>query len=252
MDSNATKPETNRQDLEKFGIRSSSDIKNILQSILHDEHELYIYYDNDEKHFVTEVLDIIETEDGIKIGLATPFDKHVLRHLGKETRYTIVSFPDGIKIQFEGVGFVEEDVGGVRAYCIDIPTELARLQRREYFRVMIDEQANVHVRLNCGPLHGEFELCDLSIAGCGIRLQGNSDAFKVGMLLPNAELLFNENDTPLSVALTVKNSKPDEENAGHTILGCSLRTPHAPDQARLQRHLLAIERRQRAKQALDF
>lgn len=252
MDLLNTKPELNQASLEKFAIDSPGDIRNIIQNIVRDEHELYVYLEGDETYFITEILDLDLKSDAGVLSIAKPIDRAALSAIHSDVAYSVVCFPDGIKVQFNGRGIPQTKIDGVMALSLALPNKLYRLQRREYFRVMIDEKANIQMKLMSGPVMGEFELSDLSIAGCAIRMPTAEVKLSQYDRIDQACIYFGDSDTSLPVVLTVKNQKPDEENADYSLVGCELTTPHAPDQARLQRHLLAIERRQRTVQALGL
>ena len=100
-------------------------LRKLLTTIDEDEHELYVYLQADHTQFVTEILNIDWTNGLMWLG--TPYEKALSSNCNASTSYVMVSFPDGVKVQFAGVGILQSQYQGADALRIAIPKTIVRL-----------------------------------------------------------------------------------------------------------------------------
>lgn len=244
-------PEFNLEALKAFEIKSVPTIAQLLEQVLSEENELYVYTDMGNLHFVSEILGLETTEDNQQVlWVATPYDKGLLKNLDPESGFVIVTFPAGVKLQFSGKGMEFGEYSGIRALRLPIPDCVYRMQRRNHFRVLADEELMVHLKVAEPKLKGDFELVDLSIAGCGVSIEGTVQQYAVGQQFTSCQLFLPDGESEIEVGLVVRNIQTNPEDAQHVCLGCTMELQDKTDEYRLQRFLLATERRQRARQAL--
>lgn len=244
-------PERDQKILEEFSMSAAPTLRKLITTIEEDEHEIYVYLLAGDTQFVTEILNI-DWSAGL-IWLATPYEKSLSSGCNASSTYIMVSFPDGVKVQFAGVGILQSQYQGVEALRIAIPKTIVRLQRRNYFRVMADEELNAQVRLDI-PFHEQAaSLIDISLAGCGLLVNGQPEQeYVAGMVIPDVRLTLPDGEGSMLVELTVRNIKPMVDDPNQFQVGCEMKTLERGADRRLQRFLLATERRQRANQhAID-
>ncbi len=236
-------PESDEELLEKFKLDSGPILRKIIKSIEADEHELYVYLLENNTRFVTEILGI--DWDTEHIWFSTP-TKALNSQCTSTCPYTIVSFPDGIKVQFGGNGIFRDQFQGVEALRVPIPNSIVRLQRRNFFRVVADEELNHHVKLDIPNVQKKITLIDLSLAGFGFSLEAILGQYPKGKIIKDVRLTLPDETASMLVQLIVQNIKPMLEPPGHIILGCEIKSLERNAERRLQRFLLTTERRQRA------
>ncbi|HEX4856094.1 MAG TPA: flagellar regulator YcgR PilZN domain-containing protein [Limnobacter sp.] len=238
-------PERDPALLQEFSLNSPPTLRKLWNTIEQEEHEIYVHLQSgDDVHFVTEVLNI-DWDSGL-IWLGTPYDKKLSSDCSASTPYIMVSFPDGVKVQFAGVGILQSQYQGADALRIAIPKTMVRLQRRNYFRVMADDELNAQVKLEIPSAASPVELMDISLAGCGIYLPGVPSKFMLGDIIPDVRLSLPDGGGSMLVELIVRNIKPSQFHNDMVQLGCEMKTLERGGDRRLQRFLLATERRQRA------
>jgi flagellar brake protein len=237
-------PERDQKLLEEFSLSALPTLKKLLNTIEEDEHELYVYLQSDHTQFVTEILNI-DWASGL-MWLGTPYEKSLSAHCNASTAYVMVSFPDGVKVQFAGMGILQSQYQGADALRIAIPKTIVRLQRRNYFRVMADEELNAQVKLEIPSVSSPISLIDISLAGCGLNLQSAPSQHQAGEVIKDVRLTLPDGDGSMLVELVVRNIKPLADHPEMVQLGCEMKPLEKGAERRLQRFLLATERRQRA------
>ncbi|HEY1058339.1 MAG TPA: flagellar regulator YcgR PilZN domain-containing protein [Limnobacter sp.] len=238
-------PEFDPDLLKEFTLASEPMVRKLLSTMLDDEHELYVFLKGSGVQFVTEILHL-DWNRGV-LWLGTPYDKQLAQGCDAQCEFTIVSFPDGVKVQFSGIGMVADSFEGADALRIAMPTTLVRLQRRNYFRVVADTELNRQVRLTVPGLQTLHCLLDISLAGVGLLVNKQAD-MESGHLFRNAQLTLPDGEGSMLVNLEVRNIKPQLDEPDQLQLGCEMTLLERGAERRLQRFLLATERRQRSAQ----
>jgi len=236
-------PELSNKLIEEFSIGSSITIGKYLHTMHAEENEVYVYIDSLDQSFVTEILGL-DLANGF-IWLGRPYDRNMLKAITADCEFVAVAFPENIKLQFCGRGIEQTHYEGTQALRIAVPKSIVRLQRRNYFRVMADEDMMAHVHIEEPGLEGEYELVDISLAGCGISVNARAKHFSVGQQLRQVKLAIPDHGSPLKISLVIKNIKHNPDDESHVCLGCEMQLLLPKEESRLQRFLLAAERRQR-------
>jgi c-di-GMP-binding flagellar brake protein YcgR len=250
LDTLNTNPEQDPATIEQYGIETRSAIQKLIQTIHSEENELYVHLLNGDGSFVSEIVEIDYDQTGPRgLWIATPFNKSIIRNLPPNLNYIIVSFPDGVKVQLSGTGMELSDLGHTKALKLALPTLAVRIQRRNYFRVLVDAEMSTYLQLDGPVLKGKFDLIDLCVGGCSIYIEDKTLPLKEGVSLGRATLVLPGGALPVPVNLVVRNLIDNPENNAHWSVGCEMEMLHKPDLYRLQRFLLNTERRQRAKHA---
>ncbi|MDH4394265.1 MAG: flagellar brake protein [Limnobacter sp.] len=238
----AITPEFDSTLIREFSMSSPITIGKYLHNMQEEENEVYIYFNEGQQSFVTEILGM-DLSNG-HVWLGRPYDKNLLSGLNEHTEFVAVAFPENIKLQFQCKGILQSVYEGGQALRIEVPKSMVRLQRRNYFRVMADEEMMAHLHIEDDGLKGDYELVDISLAGCGISVPTRQQ-FKVGQIIASAKLVVPDGSPPLKVKLTVKNIKTNPDNNQDRCVGCEMILLIPKEESRLQRFLLAAERRQR-------
>lgn len=236
-------PERDQKLLEEFSLSAEPTVRKLLTTIEGDEHELYVYLQADHTHFVTEILSI-DWKAGL-MWLGTPYEKSLSANCNASTAYVMVSFPDGVKVQFAGIGVIQSQYQGADALRVAIPKTIVRLQRRNYFRVVADEELNSQVKLEIPAVQDHPSLIDISLAGIGFTVEAVVSQHDRGDVLKDVRLTLPDGEGSMLVELEVRNIKAMTDNPNMVQLGCEMKMIERGAERRLQRFLLATERRQR-------
>jgi c-di-GMP-binding flagellar brake protein YcgR len=171
------------------------------------------------------------------------------RKLLHSRRSIFIAKPDGIKMQFPAEEIREATFGDQKAFVADIPRRVARLQRRESFRVLTPRGhpllASVSVEAESDPLI--LPLHDLSVAGLGFTQTAKAEPFEPGRHLADLRLELPEHGE-VACNADVRHVTVTDSSAATRVHRIGLRFDGLPHlmQARIQRYTASVERARRS------
>ena len=176
------------------------------------------------------------------------FPSHGAFFISPGDEVEITSVRRGIPVRFttwvKSISIDEAD--GIPAYRLALPDAVEAKQRRTHFRVSVDPEAGVRLRIR-GPESSKV-LCtvtDLSHGGVGFSTQGNlSDRLRENNKL-NGCLLSVPGASEIQCDLEVRSFEFRRQPYRHTVIGARYDklTPSAEKQ--LEQYLVLIQRQQR-------
>ena len=160
----------------------------------------------------------------------------------------ITSVRKGIPVRFstwvKSISIDEQD--GIPAYRLALPDAVEAKQRRKNFRVPVDPDAGVRLRIR-GP-EGNKLLCtvhDLSHNGIGFSCQGNlSDRFRENSML-RACVLNIPGVADIACDVEVRSFEFHRQPYRHTTAGARLEGLSTSAEKQLEQFLVLIQRQQR-------
>lgn len=172
------------------------------------------------------------------------------QRLLQSTRNFFVATPDGIKVQFVTERVYETTYGGKKAFVTDLPGKIARMQRRDCYRVAtpVARPLLCHVTVKKGesmtlPIH------DISVGGIGLTLHEVTKSLEAGMHLPEVSVQLPEQGE-VRCGAEVRHITIRETSATRPVIHVGLRLENPPHvmQARIQRYIVDLERARRNMQ----
>ncbi|TAK91754.1 MAG: flagellar brake protein [Burkholderiaceae bacterium] len=203
MEEQTTAIETDLKNYERYLVHSRIAIVALLNE-LKDEHTLVTVYFNAGKEFiVTNLLRI--NPDYEELVFDSSGSSKTNDRLMASPRVIFVATLHGIKIQFPAINAEETIYRKRPAMRVRLPTELMRLQRRDFYRVKVPGNLQAACLLP-GPskdrqLH--MPLIDLGVGGAALKLSDVEMNFQVGQIIPRAQLILPEL-APMTVKLDVR------------------------------------------------
>ena len=167
------------------------------------------------------------------------------RQLLASTRCSFVGRPEGIHVQFMGNDISEAAFMGGRAFSVDLPVRMIRLQRRESFRI---ETPRVRPLVFYGRLPGnvglDFSAHDLSVEGVGLNATQLPEGLVVGEKLLRCHFHLPEEAHEVYCNATVRHVTELSSRNGQRQWRVGLQFDGLPaqDQNRIQRYLVRVER----------
>lgn len=154
---------------------------------------------------------------------------------------------DGVSISFSSTGITLITHDRRPALRIAMPRELIRLQRRDYFRIMMPIAHPVFCvippspGLNQAPI--KANIIDLSCGGVAIAENEGQFSMQIGDVMPDCKLLLHDVG-PITVTLEVCNIAQLTLHNGvrKTRLGCRFVDIQTTMPAILQRYIMHLER----------
>ena len=233
--------------MESLKIRNPVDIQSVLKDITQRELALQLFTPSGDLVMNTRILKLDPINNRYLLQVPNP-------DTFKQADYPAmdliaVCFMNSVKIQFEAQQAKFALYGNQPVYVCQEPEWLLRLQRRNYYRVQLEDGLSIGIVI---PLHNQTmvtaEVTDISIGGCAIVSDDDAlAACAAGLLLKDCELSL-PGLKPVYVDLEVRTSRYGDADTGYR-LGCRFSELTGAQATLLQRFVMHAERTQRAKKA---
>ena len=229
-------------DEQKFLISAPKEIQLILQAIAQKKSNAMLYI-NDGEHIIKTVF-LAANERGIWLDVG-PSDEDNASVLLCDS-ITLVTMHQGAKVQFFCHQMELAMYASHPAFFCPLPAKMVRLQRREYFRLLIPAD----VPLKCvippktdKPIRpNEITIMDLSVGGIALVCKEQGVHLEEGEIYPDCQI-----DLPgigmLTATLQVKNLFDITSPTGHITkhAGCEFVHPDGPTGMLLQRFVALMQ-----------
>lgn len=243
------KPASEADDLSRFLIRSQTQIAQILSAISENREIVTAYFNRGRQFVLTAIVEV--DVPGRRVVIDRGSDEAVNEKLLQSDRVVLVSAHEKVKVQFSVKQVREIDYRGEPAFAITLPSELLKLQRREFFRVRTSPSEPVRVRLPLRPEETiELQALDLSIGGLAAFVQLPADRMGIGTRFPGATLQVGMGSS-FNVELELRNVNPVRLRSGVESTRAGFMFVGLPESAQqqIQRYLLRVERERRSREA---
>lgn len=240
----------NVDELEKFSTSNRREILFYLHQLINDGERISVVFDGGKETVLTLLLDIDEARNELVFDWGGSEESN--QRLLRSDRNLFVCAPHGVRNQFLAGAIRATTHKQQRAFVTQLPASYTRLQRREYFRLLLPltRRPLCTMTLPTGsPL--QVPVVDLSIGGIALELQASAlPAFEIGRQL-RARIELKKGGTLLDIDLEVRNVGI-VERGGKTFrrIGCRfVDLPHGAEH-QLQRFITDIQREERARLGL--
>ena len=169
-------------------------------------------------------------------------------------RITFVAAHDRIKIQFVATSVTKVRYGGRDAFGIPIPTELLRLQRREYFRITtpLSRPLKCLIAPQSPAVPGPTEATIIDISCGGVALLDSSEPgnIETGVCFRGCRIILPDAGT-VTADILVKSVFDVTLKSGtkHKHVGCEFVGMPERERAVIQRYINKVERERRSRTA---
>lgn len=237
----------------KYMLSTPIDVLFVLRSMIKRNCTATVYFDQGKSFFLTWILALTPDEKNLVLDPAS--DAGINRLALRAPRLTVTANLDSVKIQFQLKGLKEASHEGRPALIGPVPSELLRLQRREYFRLVPPVADPLHCHV---PVRGsdgssvhtqDLTLADISGGGLGLMVPSNSgEYFQPGTVFKDCRLQLPE-ENAMAVALKVCSIFPVTTKSGYTFLraGCEFVGLTGARLTIILRYITRIERERKAK-----
>lgn len=176
----------------KFLISSTKEIKLILQAIARNKSFVALYFDNDE-HFLKTLL-LCANEQGIWLDISQNEEENAA--LLKSNAFTLVTMHNGAKVQFACQHAVAAVYASNPAFFFPLPSQIFRLQRRDYFRINLPTDVPLKCIIppkpgNAGNQH-MVTIMDISLGGVALKCKESNVRLEEGALYPDCQIELPE------------------------------------------------------------
>jgi c-di-GMP-binding flagellar brake protein YcgR len=234
------------EELEKFSTTHRREILFYLHQLINDGERVSVVFDEGNEMFLTVLLAVDEAHNRLIFDWGGSEETN--QKLLASERNFFVCAPHGVRNQFL-VGAVRETAYQQRrAFVTQLPERYTRLQRREFFRLVLPltRRPLCSLPLDEGkPL--QLPVIDISIGGIALETPTASPPFEIGQRIPEVSIEFKDGHA-LRVALEVRDVGPLQR--GNKIVGrvgCCFTELSHHDEHLLQRFITDVQREERAR-----
>jgi len=202
-----------------------------------------LYYDGAKEFIMTSLLDVGDKGLWVEQGVDMPIN----RRIAESKKITVVSSLNQVKIQFAVDEIRAVTHQGYPAFYLPLPTSLCRVQRREYYRLMLPISEHLHcvIPINQPQTGKQFEVPVMDISGGGVRLFCKDDdiEFVPGQIYAGCQVNLPEVGK-INVTIIVKSLVSISPKPGQIIkrVGCEFKNLDNASSILLQRYVTKMQR----------
>jgi c-di-GMP-binding flagellar brake protein YcgR len=234
-------------DLAKYTLASPVEIAHHLKSIVKNGYMVTVFANRGKTFVLTRLLDVDAKAQTLVFDWGS--DPEVNAKILSSERNVFVCSPDGVKTQFITDQVREISFDGRPAFEVDLPAQVIKLQRREFFRIRTPVGNPLICRI--GDYQGaplELPVFDISLGGMALWLPDLTTAgFDIGQQYIDCHVDLKPFG-PLQSVLEVRHRLPVQLRNGQDAvrIGCSyLHLPTSMENL-IQRYVGQLERERRA------
>lgn len=234
-------------DLSKYTLGSAVEIAHHLKNIAKSGYMVTVFSNKGKTFVLTRLLTVDNTNQTLVFDWGA--EEHTNQQMLQSERNVFVCSPDGVKTQFI-TGKVRQIVyDGQPAFEVDLPAQVIKLQRREYFRIRTPVGTPLMCTLNDYPgAPLDLAVFDISLGGLALWLPDLTlGGLEIGSQFLDSQIELKPFGV-LRVALEVKHRLPLQMRNGQDALriGCNFINLPTQMENLIQRYVGQLERERRA------
>lgn len=234
------------ENLDGFTITFRREIVFYLQQLINDGIPVSVIFNDGRDTILTVLLDLDEGKDTLTLDWGS--SEEINRRFLASERNFFVATPQGIRNQFL-VGKPREVTYKKRpAFAVKLPAKYVRLQRREYFRLVlpVTQRPKCSLTLANGSTLDAMVL-DIGLGGVGLEVLAASVACEIGDLIANAHIDlkgFGELKVNFEICFAGRMTRGAKQA---TRLGCRFDKLEPGQEHLLQKYITHVQREERAR-----
>lgn len=235
---------------DQYMLRTPAEIRLVLRG-MYDRVSLITAFFNEGSDMLMTTLAVV-ADDHLILDFG-PSSEINRKALAAEKRFCVTTL-EKVRVQFILRGFSKVEQDGRPAFRSALPTEVLRLQRREYYRLTTPIarplKCMVTIPLPDGSLHGhEAHVFDISGGGLGISAPPEGIPFDTDRVFPDCHVELPEVGS-VSGTLKVKSLFDITLRSGTRIrrAGCEFIKLPGPMMTLVQRYIIKVERERKARE----
>ena len=225
----------------EYLITNPKEIVSILQTIAQRKSRVALYYNEGISMVLTMIL--AADENGVWIDAAS--NPHDNRLIERSKRIIFVSTHNQAKVQFVAGDAMLGTYEDTPAFSLALPRKLLRLQRRDYYRLVMAETGALNCIIrpvaNQATQH-EVTVMDISIGGVALVCEQTGVELHPGMVYEHCRIELPELGT-VEAAIEVKNTFEITDRSGKVKrrAGCVFVKPDGKTTMLLQRYVAQMQ-----------
>ncbi len=233
-------------EVERFTTNNRREIIFYLNQLIGDGERVSVIFNSGNDTLLTVLLHVDEENDTLVFDWGSSEETN--RRLLRSDRNLFLCAPHGVRNQFATGAVREITYRGRPAFATQIPRSYTRLQRREFFRLVlpITRRPLCHIpREGSEPI--ALSVVDISIGGIALEIPGSQPPFEIGEILKGARIDL-KGVGPLTVDLEVRNRNVIQRgDKSFGRVGCNFLNLSRGMEGQLQRFITEVQREARAR-----
>jgi c-di-GMP-binding flagellar brake protein YcgR len=239
---------TASEDIERFKVRSPSEIDRLLVAIMEGKGFITVYSETLQDFLVTSIIAMDRKKRFFYLGYGS--DDTINRAILDSPTVMFTTTQEQIKIQFATPRLARVLYDNEPAFRADFPIEVIRFQRREYYRLATQILKPIKCFIPVGDAMAETTVVDISVGGIGVLASRQGTSLEPGkayhgcrLELPDSGTFLVSLDIRTTFDITLKNGV-----ASHRM-GCQFISLPGYIENEIQRYILRSERERRLFQS---
>lgn len=232
------------EDRGRYLVDHAGEIQRMLREVM-EAKTLVAIYAADGKSFILSTLLDIDPKQGTLL-LEQGVDPTLNARILDSQECTFATHHDHIHIQFSARRVESARFGDEDAFQVPMPTEVLRLQRREYYRLVTSVVNPVKCLINTDAGLLESTVVDISIGGVGVLAYQNNGELKAGETYPGCRIAL-PGTGEFALGLSVRSTFDITLKNGRTThrAGCQFIDLPPSVETAIQRYIISVERERR-------
>lgn len=183
----------------EFRIPSKREMLSILQRIAKQGTRVALHYDEHQNFILTTLLGADENGMWLEVGPFPPENERLLL----SEQFTFVSVHQNVKVQFVAHHVENALYENTKAFYLELPDYLLRIQRRDFFRLSIP--AGAPIKCIIPAMMCEVPVLDISCGGIGLQCGENDTKLVPGKTFEDCQIPLPDIGT-VKVTIEVKSN----------------------------------------------
>lgn len=243
----ALSPIDGKEDLGQYYLETRTEVVQILRSLNDHADSLAVYFDQGRSFILTALLEVRPNQETFVFDLGS--SEEMNKRLLASEKLIFVGIQNGIRVQWSTGPAARAQYGGSDAFVAWLPQTVLRLQRRDFFRVVIPLTMAARCHIPDARTGAEgLSLHDISVGGLCVVANDTLSKAQVLDRFERCTLSLGEQLGDIQQSLEVRHITPVSLRSGKSQVRVGLRFLDigAGDQAKIQRFLVKIEQAKRA------
>lgn len=237
-------------DESRYLLRDPLEIVHLIRMLAAERALVTAYLAPGSQSLLTMVLGLTSGEDAVLLDGST--SEAINRQVELAERITCITHLDKVRVQFSLGTPSRQTTGNGAVFSTALPTEVLRLQRRDFFRLNTPVAQTVLCSIPLDTRHGiggrvEMRILDISTGGIAVAVPPSGLALVPGMSFDGCQLKLPASE-PISAQLTVRNVFRLVTRNGTEMLraGCQFTGLSPQAEGMIQRYIMKNEKQRSA------
>ena len=248
MTGNSTNDNTNPpleaiEDDSRYLLHSRSEVIHSLRELITKGAIVTAYFNQGRQFILTALLTVLPDREAF---LFDSGSNHELNEkIQSSDRVIFVTALQGVKIQFTAGKPKEVQYKGKDAFIADLPLQVLRLQRREFYRLELPGFAKAECTIpgSDGEKSITLTIHDISLGGLGLIASKQHNNYDIMQILDNCVIDLKESGK-IKISLEIRNHVPITHKNGNVSvrIGCKFIAMTPAMETLIQRYMVKIEK----------